>query len=353
VAEPRSGPGRAAAWSILYAGVPGGTCAHRATALGELGHAVECLQAGPPPPGARFQLYRVGFKLGRPPDLIGANREIRARIARGRHDLLWIDKGLTIRAATLAAVRRLSPGTRIVAYSPDDMLNPANQSAEYLRGIPAYDLHVTTKSYNVDELYALGARDVLFVDNAFDPHTHRPLELSEPDRLKYRAEVAFVGQFEPERAEALRRLAQAGIPVTVWGGNWDELRDPPPALAVRGEYLEGIDYAKAVNATRINLGFLRKINRDLQTTRSVEIPACRAFLLAERTDEHLRMFREGHEAEFFASFAELADKCRYYLAHDDERRAIAARGHERCLRDGYSNHDRLARVIGHLAARRA
>ena len=68
-------------------------------------------------------------------------------------------------------------------------------------------------------------------------------------------------------------------------------------------------------------------------------------MLGERTDEHLKLFEEGKEAEFFSNNEELLKKCLYYLAHDEERKIIARRGYERCLTSGYSNYETLKRII--------
>jgi len=190
------------------------------------------------------------------------------------------------------------------------------------------------------------------VDNAFDPRAHRPVALDAADRARYAAEAGFIGGYEPDRAEQMRRLAESGVEVKIWGYDWDRWPVRHVRLKIQNQLLEGDDYAKAIAATRVNLGFLRKVNRDLQTTRSIEIPACGGFLLAERTDEHRRLFAEGREAEFFGSVEELIVKSRHYLAHEPERERVAEAGRRRCLADGYSNADRLARVLEHLARRR-
>ena len=336
---------------ILYVGAlwQGSTASHRMVALQDLGHEVTGIDTTPPDRHMeRRVLVRVLSCLRHPPDLAKANKQILENMMHNTFDVLWVDKGLTISPKTLRLVKERQPECRLVSYSPDDMLNPRNQSHRYRKCIPIYDLHVTTKSYNVTELKELGARDVLFIDNAYDPHTHRPIELSPEEQAKWGAEVGFIGAFENERFQMMLALAKAGIKVTIRGPGWFRYQNMHPNLIVKPGWVLGDDYTKAVCATKINLCFLRKVNRDLQTQRSVEIPACGGFMLAERTNEHLSLFEESKEAEFFSGEEELIAKVRYYLDHEDERQRIATAGRERCLRSGYSNHERLRGVLEYL-----
>ena len=341
---------------VLYVGAAYGTAAQRSRMLGELGHRLEHVRSGiPDPVDWRYSMHRAHGWLRLPGsaarpflDSFGANRAILRAVERRCFDVVWIDRGLAISPATLQAVRRACPEAVLVAFSLDDMANPRHQSRRWLRSVLLYDLHVTTKSYNDPELREMGAPRVLVIDNAFDPEVHRPLELSQADRERYGASVGFVGHYEAERAELVLELCRAGLDIRVEGPAWSKLRGAHPRLAIGADYLDGLEYAKALNATDINLGFLRKANRDVQTTRSIEIPACGAFMLAERTDDHHRLFEEGREAEFFGAFPELLEKCRYYLAHPDERRTIAAAGLRRCLDAGYSYAARLEQVLGEV-----
>jgi spore maturation protein CgeB len=248
----------------------------------------------------------------------------------------------------LRQIRAAQPACRIIGFSLDDMMNSANQSDRFLRSLPLYDWYITNKSYNVAELKSLGCPRVIFMDNGFDPATHRPVPVTADERKWLGGPVGFVGQWEPDRAQSLRSLARAGVPVRVWGYTWDRMKAVLPGLILENQPVWGDDYAKAICAFDVNLCFLRKVNRDRQTTRSLEIPACGAFMLAERTDEHLRLFEEGKEAEFFSDDRELLAKTRYFLEHPQERLKIAQGGYERCIRSGYSYPERLRQVLATL-----
>ena len=141
------------------------------------------------------------------------------------------------------------------------------------------------------------------------------------------------------------RLAESGVPVSSRGYGWSRSRAQHRLWSVEEGHVDQSEYVKVINATEINLGFLRKGARDQQTPRSIEIPGCQAFMLAERTSEHQALFTEGVEAEFFEGFDELLQKCRRYLSDPEARAQIARAGFDRCRASGYSNRDRLASVL--------
>jgi spore maturation protein CgeB len=332
---------------ILYVGEvgPGTTCAMRAKALEDLGHLVDIVSVCPVVrPKLLVDLCRrAGNRLRRPLDLAGVNRAILERAA--GYDILWIDKGNVISRRTLTRVRSQTPRPVIIGFSPDDMEQRHCTSVWFHSTLPLYDAYITTKSFQVAELERRGCPLAVFIDNAYDPRTHRPLEVNDEMRMAHEGAAGFVGFHEHERERSISYLADAGVAVHVYGPGWALVRRRLPAAVRIHPAVFGDDYARVLCATPINLGFLRKCNRDLQTTRSVEIPACGGFMLAERTPEHQRLFREGEEAEYFADDDELVRKTMHYLAHTSERLAIARRGRSRCLTSRYSYAERLSDAL--------
>lgn len=293
----------------------------------------------------RHQFFLRGWPMA-----TGMGRELNANILKAvkkqSYRIIWIDKGVHVWASTLRKIRQLSPDSIIVGYSPDDMTQRHNQSQYFLEGLSVYDYFVTTKSHAVESLKKIGARNVLLVDNAYEEKFHYPREVNLANTEKYGGEIGFIGSWEEERCNSILYLAERGLPVRVWGGGrWLEYQDRFPNLQIEEKPLYTEEYCTALSNFKINLCFLRKINYDLQTTRTMEIPACGGFLMAERTREHVRLFEEGTEAAFFEGNEQLFEQCSLYLKNEDLRQKVARGGYERCIRSGYSNEQTIGRIL--------
>ena len=106
--------------------------------------------------------------------------------------------------------------------------------------------------------------------------------------------------------------------------------------------------ARGVQCAKICLGLLSRENRDLHTTRSMEIPSLGSLLLAERTAEHEALYRDREEAVFWSSADECVAQARALLADDARRTAIAAAGRQRCIANGHLNEKVIARVLSEV-----
>ena len=103
-----------------------------------------------------------------------------------------------------------------------------------------------------------------------------------------------------------------------------------------------------ISSSKINLNFLRKANNDTETTRTIEIPACNGFMLAEASEEQKKLFKENEEAVFFYSKKDLLEKIKYYLTNDDKRNMIAARGFKKCIISEYNYDKQIKEILYNL-----
>ena len=217
--------------------------------------------------------------------------------------------------------------------------------------MPYYHLNAVVRHENVGEAYALGATDVMRVYRSADERSHVPRDLSENDHKEWDSDVLFLGTWFPERGPFLLDLIIRGIPLTIRGSGWHKAPEWPKLKRHwKGGSIGGDDYAKAIQCAKVNLGLLSKHNRDLHTTRSLEIPALGGLFCAERTSEHVEMYVEGEEALFWNNAEECADMCQFALTNMARRQEIASAGQRRLKNNGYFNEMILAEIIARLGA---
>ena len=360
---------------ILFLGAigEGQTSLMRLRALRRLGHAVVGVDTRAPWLDGTWLSRQVERRFSRGATIDRINQSVLEAAAAFAPTLVWAEKQEHLRPDTLETLRR--GGARLVHFTPDPYFSLAwKRTALMDAAIGQFDVLAYCKSYERADYEALG-KPLIYLPLGYCDETHRPLPSPDP---RWGCALGFLGGWEPRREQLLRAVAEAVPDLKIWGGYWDFLRDgrwsprrrlilqqlaggapftirkdERLAAAWQGGEVYADDYARALTASHIGLGFLRQVCPDQHTTRTFEIPACGSLLLADRTEEHCGFFEEGREAEFFGSAEELVDKARFYTSHDAERARIAAAGRERCRRSGYAYVERLAVALGELAAERA
>ncbi len=334
---------------ILYLGDDNGTSRHRADALVRLGHEVRLINPAQFLPVKKYMgiwIFKTGGLF-----LSGIVKRCVLKMTSGdSFDLVWVDSGVLIGPELVRALRKRFRA--VINYNIDDPFGPRDgrRWRLYIRAVPIYDLIVVMRDVNVAEAERSGAKNVMRVFMSADEVANAPRSVSPEERVKLGSEVAFIGAWFPERGPFVLKLIQLGVPITIYGGRWHKAPEWQKLKRFwRGPGFYTDDgYAKAIQCAKICLGFVSKGNRDLHTQRSLEIPSLGSVLLAERTPEHLALYKEDEEAVFWSDAEECAAKCKTLLGDDEGRRRIAAAGRARCLRSGYLNEPVLLRILSRI-----
>jgi spore maturation protein CgeB len=297
-------------------------------------------------PGDHASLYdRIRWRAGWPVDRTREAERLTQFVADRRPDAVLVDSSKVIGPSVLRGLRGL--GVKALGYyTPDDAMNPLGLKRPLKASLPEWDAFFTTKTFNLAELRAAGVRDARLVGKAFDPELHRPLDAASVGEDYERFDLVFAGACERERLGSLNALCEAGHSVVIYGGDMGRWRakDLHPGIVSRPATFDQ-SYVQALHHGKLALGFLRKMNRDQITQRTMEITASGRPMLAEKTSEHDDHFIDGVEYAGFRSDEELVALAGRYLADDAARLELGRRARLRCLNSGYSTLDRAREMI--------
>jgi len=291
-------------------------------------------------------------------------------------------------------------GIPTVNLNMDDMSHPYR-----VRKIThAFDLVCTTDPTNMDVIRGYGARDLIHLPFAANPHVFHPAG-PETERAFY-----FIGACYGARARAIAMLAQAGIPVRAYGSSpmdiyGDDVKSLPALRAlftfrdgwqrlvrsmafssgracVRAALLRTIEstfrntpekhpaegdvefrpgptfdeWSKVMGQAALSLGSLELastfvLNKPLYFIRFREFEAAMAGCVhvASASEELKQYFEEDKEMLFYDGFDELVDKGRFYLdpKRDAERQNIREAARARSLAEHTWTH-RFQSIVDQL-----
>jgi hypothetical protein len=326
------------------------TSAHRADSLRRLGHEVTHIDPRAALPRTKLVAafaVRFGFSFFRG----FVERYVKKSIPGENFDIAWVNCCPELPPSVYTLLR--SRGMRVVNYNNDDPFGgrDGRKWSCYVRSLSLQDLTVVVRDVNVAEAYARGAKKVLRVFMSYDPVAHAPIDASSFDKSAWASEVSFIGTWMPERGPFLVDLVKQGVPLTIRGSRWPNAPEWEFLKPYwRGKEVHGKDYVAAIQGSKVCVGLLSKGNRDLHTQRSLEVPYIRGGVLcAERTTEHLSMYKDGEDVLMWSDAKECATLCKHALESEGFRRELVMNAHNKLMRLRLSNDDVVADILAKLA----
>ena len=226
----------------------------------------------------------------------------------------------------------------------------------YWREVASQYDHVLT--IQTDECFAAlrGATDarLTYLPCAFDPEEHRPIDLTDEERETLCSDVSFVGAGYRNRRVAFRRFLD--LDFRIWGSEWGGAQDLERVVQRGSARISTEESVRIFNATRVNLNLHSSTYHDgvdplgdFVNPRTFELAGCGAFQIVDRRQLLADAFVPGSEIAVAESVAEMRDLTRHYLAHGDERLAMAQRAHARALAQHTYQH-RMQALIAAVVA---
>jgi spore maturation protein CgeB len=192
---------------------------------------------------------------------------------------------------------------------------------------------VTTSRAAEQKYVAEGINNVIVSQWGCNHFLYRPMPVQK------RFDVTFVGQPHGGRPRIISALRRAGIDVSVWGFGW------------RAGRITQEQMIRVFNESRINLNLSNASvgKADQVKGRDFEVPGCRGFMITKHSDELASCYESGLEVETYRDQDDLIDKTRHYLADEERREQVAARGYERTIRE-HTMESRLSHILATVAS---
>jgi spore maturation protein CgeB len=203
------------------------------------------------------------------------------------------------------------------------------------------------------ELERAGVKHHAYLPTAAEPGIHSPLELTPAEQQELGSDLSFVGAGYYNRQRFFRGLLDYDF--KIWGSDWPLVLPLAPFIQRGGARIDTETCVKIFNASAVNLNlhsstYLEGVDPtgDFVNPRTFELASCEAFQLVDQRQLMGELFEEG-ELEIFTGLKDLREKIDFFLAHPDQRLAVATKGRQRVLHEHTYLH-RMEELLAHVLA---
>lgn len=201
-----------------------------------------------------------------------------------------------------------------------------------------FDAFTTAKPYG----------ELEYLDEGLESAVYLPFGVNEglfclKDNVARDIDVSFVGAWHPYREWLIKLLKKAGVGVEVYGYRW------PSGMISTDDMINIFQRSKISlnfsNSASNNINYLLSSPKALWNSlrskkrseqikgRHFEIPACGALELSYYVEGLEHLFSIGEEIAIYLNSADMIEKVRFYLDHDELRERVAHAGYQRTLND--------------------
>ncbi|KKQ32650.1 MAG: hypothetical protein US49_C0006G0101 [candidate division TM6 bacterium GW2011_GWF2_37_49] len=248
-------------------------------------------------------------------------------------DLIFFVKAEKISWHTVRFLKNNSPAI-LVNFYPD---NPfvfwnSNSNSDVLHSLPFIDYFLIWSEQLAPIIHSAGAKKVIYFPFAFDGDMFiGASKNTDTDINLHQSDVCFVGSWDTSRQRCLEKLLEKmpDLKLAVWGNRWKENLSASSGLLkfIKGDAVYGADMINVFKSSKIALNFIRKQNLNAHNMRTFEIPASKAFMLTQYTDEQAKhLFQDGESVECFKNIEELVFKIKFFLKNEALRNDRAEKG---------------------------
>lgn len=317
--------------------------------FGRLGWDVQIIN-----PSNYFKRYDVTIKklagvCIRPISKLNYNKAVIKAVNIYKPKIFFTVKGIYLNTSVLEKIKR--KGIKLINYYPDCHFSHKSFDSTTL---PYYDAIFTTKSFQVNYLQSiLDENRVHYLPHGYSNDAHIPPKMRIHENKLH--ELIYIGSFSMEKMYWLEKIRNnfPSIGLAVYGDNWyRNIKRSNIKNCVMGEAIYGQNYCNKIYNSKINLavhmGVLDGTGwKDLVSTRTFEIPACKGFMLHIDNSEVREFFDPETEIGVFADEAELFEKIEYYLSNDKIRAEMIENAYYRCV-PAYSYDERCKVMSNYL-----
>lgn len=269
-----------------------------------------CLTLNPPGQSLTFRELDARWRRG-DPELLSMYERLEERLQ--GCDVLLNATGINLHPEFVE---------RLAAFTVFQCFDDPESSAILSKPVAAaYDLCLVGNVAEVEMYRSWGIRHAEWAPMGLLPGTYDPT-LREEDILEGRRDIdlfMLIDRLSPPRRARMDRMAEAFPGGSFYGRGW------PRGYLPAGEDLAMLRRAKIGPNFHNSTG---PIN-----LRLFQLPANGVMQICDNKSHLGAVYELGKEVVGFDTVEECIDLCRYYLAHDRQRREIAAAGWRRALRD--------------------